>query len=165
MKCLRKFKWIKVRRNYLPMGKGIMVYWSRLASKAAFRKGKGLYCGHWNQVTPGMWSGGIVGLKSILGVKRRNQALQIMNELQELGYIEYSLDRRSKHLKYMITEIRSLQDMPQRYPFFNEAFIPANKYHKLYIENWYLVLYQIKDETVYVDWIVDCRQDYQWLIK
>ena len=65
----------------------------------------------------------------------------------------------------LVTEIRSLQDMPQRYPFFNEAFIPANQYHKLYIDNWYLVLYQIKDETVYVDWIVDCRQDYQWLIK
>ena len=65
----------------------------------------------------------------------------------------------------LVTEIRSLQEMPERYPFFNEAFIPANKYLKLYIENWYLVLYQIKDETVYVDWIVDCRQDYQWLIK
>ena len=85
MKCLRKFKWIKVRRNYLPIGKGIMAYWSRMAARAAFRKGKGLYCSHFNQVTPGMWSGGIVGLKSILGVKRRNQALQIMNELQELG--------------------------------------------------------------------------------
>ena len=65
----------------------------------------------------------------------------------------------------LVTEIRSLQDMPQRYPFFNETYIPANKYHKLYIENWYLVLYQIKDDTVYVDWIVDYRQDYQWLIK
>ena len=31
----------------------------------------------------------------------------------------------------LVTEIRSLQDMLQRYPFFNEAFIPANKYHKL----------------------------------
>lgn len=65
----------------------------------------------------------------------------------------------------LIEEMRSLQDMPQRYPFFNENYIPANKYHKLYVENWYLVLYQIKDNTVYVDWIVDCRQDYQWLIK
>ena len=65
----------------------------------------------------------------------------------------------------LISEIRSLQDMPQRYPFFNEAYIPANKYHKLYVENWYLVLYQIKDSTVYVDWIVDCRQDYQWLLR
>ena len=64
-----------------------------------------------------------------------------------------------------LMELRSLQEMPQRYLFFNEDFIPVNKYHKLYVENWYLVLYQIKDDTVYVDWIVDCRQDYQWLIR
>ena len=65
----------------------------------------------------------------------------------------------------LITEIRSLQDMPHRYPFFNETYIPANKYHKRYIENLFLVLYQIKDDTVFVDWIVYCRQNYQWLIK
>ena len=64
----------------------------------------------------------------------------------------------------LVEEIRALQDMPQRYPFFNEKYIPANKYHKLYVENWYLVLYQIRDDTVYVDWIVDCMQDYQWLL-
>lgn len=65
----------------------------------------------------------------------------------------------------LVEEMRSLQQMPERYPFFNENYIPANKYHKLYVENWYLVLYQIKDYTVYIDWIVDCRQDYQWLIR
>ena len=65
----------------------------------------------------------------------------------------------------LIEEMRSLQQMPERYPFFNENYIPANKYHKLYVENWYLVLYQIKDNTVYIDWIVDRRQDYQWLIR
>ena len=65
----------------------------------------------------------------------------------------------------LISEIRSLEEMPQRYPFFLADYIPVNKYHKLYVENWYLVLYQIKDDTVYVDWILDCRQDYQWLLK
>ena len=65
----------------------------------------------------------------------------------------------------LIEEIRSLEQMPHRYPFLNEAFIPPNKYHKLYVENYYLVLYQIRDDTVYVDWIVDCRQDYQWLLR
>ena len=71
----------------------------------------------------------------------------------------------SKLKNRLVTEIRSLQTMPQRFPFFNEAYIPANKYHKLYVENWYLVLYQIKDDTVYVDWILDCRQDYPWLLR
>ena len=70
-----------------------------------------------------------------------------------------------KHKKRLLDEMRSLQEMPQRFPFFNEEYIPANKYHKLYVENWYLVLYQIKDDIVYIDWIVDCRQDYQWLLK
>lgn len=65
----------------------------------------------------------------------------------------------------LMEQIRSLQDMPQRYPFLNENYIPVNKYHKLYVENWYLVLYQIRDNTVYIDWILDCRQDYQWLLK
>lgn len=67
--------------------------------------------------------------------------------------------------KRLIGEIRSLQENPFRYPFFSQEYIPANKYHKLYVENWYLVLYQIRDNVVYVDWIVDCRQDYRWLIQ
>jgi len=29
----------------------------------------------------------------------------------------------------------------------------------------YLILYQIKGQMVYVDYIVDCRQDYEWLIR
>lgn len=67
--------------------------------------------------------------------------------------------------KRFMDQLRSLQDMPQRYHFFTADYIPANKYHKLYMEKWYLVLYQIRDDVVYVDWIVDCRQDYGWLIK
>lgn len=61
--------------------------------------------------------------------------------------------------------LRSLQKMPQRFPFLDEAYIPANKYHKMYVKEWYLVLYQIQDETVYVDSILDCRKDYSWLIR
>ena len=87
MKCLRKYKWVKLPRMYLPARKGLMGYWAKLASRAAFRKGNAVYCGHTNPVTPGMWSGGVVGLKSILGVKKRAQALCIMEQLQELGYI------------------------------------------------------------------------------
>jgi hypothetical protein len=26
-------------------------------------------------------------------------------------------------------------------------------------------LYQVKDQAVYVDYIVDCRQDYGWLLR
>lgn len=67
--------------------------------------------------------------------------------------------------KRFLEEFRSLESFPQKYPFFNGDFIPPNKYHKLYVKNWFLVLYQVKDNTVYADWIVDCRQDYSWLLK
>ena len=86
-KCLLKYQWVKLFRSHLPQGKGIMGHWARLASRAAFRKGQARYCGHLNEVSPGMWSGGVVGLKSILGVKKREKALDIMDELQRLGYI------------------------------------------------------------------------------
>lgn len=64
----------------------------------------------------------------------------------------------------IVKAIKDLNKMPNRFPFFNEPYIPQNKYHKMFIEKWYLVLYQIKDNTVYIDYILDCRQDYQWLI-
>lgn len=64
----------------------------------------------------------------------------------------------------IIKAIRSLSDFPQRFPFFEEAYIPSGKYHKMYVEQWYLVLYQIRDTTVYVDCILDCRKDYSWLL-
>ena len=31
--------------------------------------------------------------------------------------------------------------------------------------NKHLVLYQIEDDTVYVDAILDCRKDYSWIIR
>ena len=104
MKCLRKYKWVKLLRSHLPAGKGLLGYWAKLASRAAFRKGNAVYCGHINPVTPGMWSGGVVGLKSILGVKKRAHALWIMSQLQELGYLTYTLDQKTKHLTYQITD-------------------------------------------------------------
>ena len=64
----------------------------------------------------------------------------------------------------LISAMRSLKFMPQRYPFFENPYIPHSKYHKLYVENWYLILYQIKDNHVEVDYILDCRQDHEWLL-
>ena len=65
----------------------------------------------------------------------------------------------------ILAAVCSLSEMPGRFPFFDEEHVPRGKYHKMFVENWYLVLYQIKDQTVYVDYIVDCRQDYGWLIR
>ena len=61
MKCLQKYNWVKLPRNAVPSGKGLMGAWMRLASRAAFRKGIGSYCGYENAVEPGMWAGGVLG--------------------------------------------------------------------------------------------------------
>ncbi len=104
MQCLRKYEWVKLLRSHLPDGKGLMAYWAKLASHAAFRKGEALYCGYTNELVPGMWSGGMVGLKRILGIKKREAAVSIMNELSSLGYITYSIDEKTKHLVYQIND-------------------------------------------------------------
>ena len=67
--------------------------------------------------------------------------------------------------KEIIDAMRSLSRMPQRFPFFEELYITPNKYHRMFIEKWYLVLYQIQDDTVYVEYILDCRKEYSWLIR
>ncbi len=104
MKCLLKYKWVKLPRDYPAMGKGTMAHWVRLASRAAFRKGNAVYCGYRNPVTPGMWSGGVVGLKSILGLRSRQAALDVLEELKSLGYLTFTLDRSTKQLTYQITD-------------------------------------------------------------
>lgn len=65
----------------------------------------------------------------------------------------------------LIKSINSLCTFPERFPFLNEEFIPQNKYHKMVVNKRYLIIYQIKDQTVYVDYILDCRQDYRWLLR
>lgn len=89
--------------------------------------------------------------KHALGVKVRFMA-------------EISKSAAQKTKKNLIDAMRSLSTMPQRFPFFEEEFIPCNKYRKMFVEKWYLVLYQVKDDAVYVETILDCRQEYTWLL-
>jgi len=64
----------------------------------------------------------------------------------------------------LLAAIRSLANMPERCPFFDDEYMPRNKYRKMFVENYYLILYQIRDNNVFVDYILDCRQDYSWLV-
>ena len=51
MRCLRKFEWVKLFRDKLPDGKGILGFWAKLAACAAYRNGTSLYCGFENEVS------------------------------------------------------------------------------------------------------------------
>ena len=65
----------------------------------------------------------------------------------------------------LLKAIRSLSVMPERNPFFDGEFVPKNKYHKMVVDNRYLLLYQIIDGIVNIDHIIDGRQDYDWLVR
>ena len=58
----------------------------------------------------------------------------------------------------------SLASMPERNPWFEHDAIPFRKYRKLLFAKHYIALYQIQENTVYVTAVVDCRQDYAWLL-
>ena len=75
-----------------------------------------------------------------------------------------SAEAAKKLHKEIIAEAKALEFMPESYPRLTCDEISTNKYRKKLVSKRYLLIYQIKDDTVYVEFIVDCRQDYQWLL-
>jgi plasmid stabilization system protein ParE len=60
---------------------------------------------------------------------------------------------------------KTLEQMPHRCPWLVGEFIPRNLYRYLIFEKRYLLIYQIKDKKVYVDYVLDNREDYGWLFR
>jgi len=65
-----------------------------------------------------------------------------------------------KFVTQTLSDIESLKTLPERCPFYENQFIPSNRYRMLLSGKRYLILYEISANTVYVDYIIDCRQDY-----
>ena len=59
----------------------------------------------------------------------------------------------------------SLETMTQRCPWLSGEYIPKHAYRFILFEKRYMIIFQIIDDTVYADYVVDCRQDYGWLIR
>ena len=59
----------------------------------------------------------------------------------------------------ILDDIESLKTLPHRCPAYENEFVPHGRYRKLLSGKRYLVLFEIGDEAVYVDYILDCRQD------
>ena len=59
----------------------------------------------------------------------------------------------------------SLETMPQRCPWLKGEYIPRNAYRFILFGKRYMIIFQIVDDIVYADYVVDCRQDYGWLIR
>lgn len=59
---------------------------------------------------------------------------------------------------------RSLETIPDRNPWLSDPSLPISKYRKLIFSKRYLIIYQIKKDKVFVDYVLDCRKDYGWLL-
>jgi hypothetical protein len=92
---------------------------------------------------------------------------------------ERAIDMMTAHIRFLaqvseeaairlktefIKQARSLENLPERGSWITNIYLPANKYRKLKVENRYLIIYQVKDDSVFVDYMVDCRRDFQWLL-
>lgn len=78
---------------------------------------------------------------------------------------EISATAANKLRESVISEIHKLRKMPERYPLLNDPHLVAQPYRVLYVPKWTLVFYHIVDNEVWIDYIVDARQDYSWLIE
>lgn len=63
-----------------------------------------------------------------------------------------------------ISKAKTLEYMPERCPWLTDDLIPQHKYHKLVFAKRYMLVFLIVGDTVYVDAMLDCRQNYEWLI-
>ena len=69
-----------------------------------------------------------------------------------------------KLMDEILDGIDSLRENPERCSVFESQFIPDSRYRKMLIAKRYLIIFEIFGSDIFVDHIVDCRQDYQWLI-
>jgi len=65
----------------------------------------------------------------------------------------------NKLLDGLLDDIESLQKMPFRNPIYDRPYVPPLKYRYMVSNKRYRIVYQIVNDTVFVDDIQDCRQN------
>lgn len=88
-------------------------------------------------------------------------------QLVEQAAFVAQLEERLAH--QLVADFRraadSLQSFPHRNPILRSDVFATEKYRKMLFGKWYLLIYQIKGERVFVEYVIDGRQDYQWLLR
>ena len=86
--------------------------------------------------------------------------------LEHVRFVAQCSPQGANELRIKVVEaVKSLEHLPGRHPWLTDPMIPAHKYKKMVIDKRYIVIYQVKAKSVYVDYVVDCRQNYQWLLQ
>ena len=68
--------------------------------------------------------------------------------------------RAAKQFRNDFSEILDqLEVNPYQFPIDSDPALPQDTYRKALFSKWYKVLFAIENNTVYLDAVVDCRQD------
>jgi len=75
-----------------------------------------------------------------------------------------SIDAASNLVDDFVESTSSLSQMPERCPWLVHDAIPFQKYRKIFFGKYHMALFEIQNDVVYVTAVIDCRQDYAWLL-
>lgn len=100
--------------------------------------------------------------KSYTIVVSNRAAEQLVSHVRFVAQV--SEEAAEKLRQDILQAITSLESFPERNGWMEDPSLPRRKYRKMSVGKRYLLIYQLKDKTIYLDYVLDCRQDYQWLI-
>ena len=92
--------------------------------------------------------------KVILGSRVDNMLLQHVEFLARV-----SVPAAGKFRDDFKKIIRDMEENPYQFPYEVDMDLPADTYRKALFARRYKALFLIEDKTVYLDAVVDCRQD------
>lgn len=75
-----------------------------------------------------------------------------------------SIEAANKLVDEFVEQTGELSRMPERCSWFENAAIPFQRYRKIFFGKYHMALFEIRGNTVYIAAVLDCRQDYSWLL-
>jgi plasmid stabilization system protein ParE len=85
--------------------------------------------------------------------------------VQHAGFLAQVNESAAERLtEEFVKRAKTLETMPERCPLLFAGHVPERKYRKLIFEKHYMLIFRIVGDNVFVDAMVDCRQDYAWLL-
>ena len=96
-------------------------------------------------------------------IMSKRAAKQLVEQAVFVARLEEGL--ANKLVSEFRTAADSLEKFPYRNPILRSEIFTTEKYRKMIFAKRYLLIYQIKGERVYIEYVVDGRQDYQWLLQ
>ena len=76
---------------------------------------------------------------------------------------QVSPDAARKLRDEIMSDIRGLEQMPERFPYL--SLDGKDGYRKMVVAGRYFVLYLLIHDTVYVEHVIDGRQNYEYLLQ